>query len=69
MPSCGKDFDERKDVAASHSVENIDENDIDLRISSIEIDGENSYGTNNQVEGVDEGDLIKSNGHHIFVGI
>lgn len=28
--------------------------------------GENSYGTNNQVAGVDEADLVKSDGEHVF---
>lgn len=28
--------------------------------------GEDSYGTNNQVEGVDEADLVKSDGTHVF---
>ena len=30
--------------------------------------GESSFGTNNQVEGVDEADLVKSDGERIFVG-
>jgi hypothetical protein len=29
---------------------------------------EDSYGTNNQVEGVDEADIIKSNGEFVFIG-
>jgi hypothetical protein len=29
--------------------------------------GENSFGTNNQVDGVDEADQVKSDGNHIFV--
>lgn len=28
--------------------------------------GENSFGTNNQFDGVDEADLVKSNGQHVF---
>jgi len=30
--------------------------------------GESSYGTNNQVKGVDEADIVKSDGTHIFAG-
>jgi hypothetical protein len=29
---------------------------------------EDSYGTNNQVKGVDEADIIKSNGEYVFIG-
>jgi len=50
------------------SAESSDTSDSSSRGSSNSVTGESSYETNNQVKGVDEADMVKSDGTHIFAG-